>query len=50
MQIEQFIPWSNDDVKEIIFPCHTSVISEELLLKVIGEENEWPFPFNKLGL
>jgi len=30
MQIQQFIPWG-DDMEEFIFPCHTSIISRELL-------------------
>ena len=31
MRIDQFVPW-NDDVENIVFPCHTSVISRDLLL------------------
>ena len=30
MQVEQFVPW-DEDYEELIFPCHTSVISKELL-------------------
>ena len=50
MQIEQFIPWPSESTKEIIFPCHTSVISNPLLLKAIGKEMEWAWPLNLLGL
>lgn len=32
MEIEQFIPWNNE-LKELIFPCHTSVMSQKLLIE-----------------
>lgn len=34
MQIEQFVPWSDDLSEEgLIFASHTSIISRELLLE-----------------
>jgi hypothetical protein len=50
MQLEQFIPWPDESTKEILFPCHTSIISNPLLMKAIGKEMEWSWPLNLLGL
>ena len=36
MRIDWFIPWK-EGIEELVFPCHTSVISQELLLKKISE-------------
>jgi hypothetical protein len=32
MQLEQFIPWVDDDMEKFIFSSHTSVISSQLLV------------------
>ena len=34
MQIEQFVPW-DDDMEEIVFASHTSIIWQDLLLDQI---------------
>ena len=31
MRQPQFVPWSNDDA-ELVFPCHTSIMSQDLLI------------------
>ena len=50
MQLEQVIPWPEEEnLKEIIFPCHTSIVSNKLLLKAIEDEMELPFPLSYLG-
>ena len=36
MQIEQFVPW-NDGDEQIVFTCHTSVISQKLLIQKLAE-------------
>lgn len=38
MRIDQFVPW-NDDLDCIVFPCHTSVISRDLLLQKLSEND-----------
>lgn len=38
MQVEQFVPWSDDLGEEgLIFASHTSIISRELLLEKLEE-------------
>lgn len=36
MAIEQFVPWE-DDLEMIVFPSHTSIISQELLFAKLSE-------------
>ena len=52
MQLEQFIPWEDDDMEEFIFSSHTSVISSQLLvskMKENGMEVDMPVaPRNKV--
>ena len=47
MQIERFIPWEDEDLEEIVFPSHTSIISINLLvekMKELGMDVEMPKP------
>ena len=37
MQIQQFIPWG-EDMDELIFASHTSIISKQLLLEKLCDE------------
>ena len=36
MKIERFVPW-DDDLDMIVFPSHTSIISQELLFQKLDE-------------
>lgn len=37
MNFEIFVPW-DDEAEQLHFPCHTSVITEKLLLQKLSEE------------
>ena len=50
MQIEQFIPWEDDEEEEFIFPSHTSIISIDLIVEKMQEQGknvEMPSSFKK---
>ena len=34
MAMEQFVPWQ-EGIEQLVFPCHTSIISQELLIEKI---------------
>ena len=37
MAMDQFVPWE-EGCEELVFPCHTSIISQELLLDKLESE------------
>jgi hypothetical protein len=46
MRLPQFVPWSTD-AEELVFPCHTSIMSKDLLISKMKDQGYCPKDYSE---